>query len=243
MRALVFVLIFANLLFFAYTQGYFGKEISPDAERLAQQVKPERLQLLWRPGEAPITPLAATPEASDQGGRDGLPPDLSAADPSPVAPLAPSAVPDAQAASAPSAACFLLSGLQIADADRLAAQAMAARLVVTQRGESWWVFIPPQPDRATAERKAGELTALGVKDFFIVNEGPQQFAISLGNFSREETANRRLEELRVQKVRSARVGPRRQENARQTLEIRGDALTALSFRQTLPSGVVTRDCP
>ncbi|MDR1890544.1 MAG: SPOR domain-containing protein [Zoogloeaceae bacterium] len=233
MRALVFILIFANLLFFAYTHGYFGEEVSPDAAHFAQQVKPERLQLMWRPGEAPTGAPASTEMSTPADTPD--PPDEP--------PVAVTQAATPAAVDEPPATCLLLSGLQTADADRLTDLATTARLVVVQRSESWWVFIPPQADRAAADKKASELVALGVKDFFIVNEGPQQFAISLGIFSREETANRRLEELRAQKVRSARVGPRRQENARQTLEIRGDALTTLSFRQTLPAGVTARNCP
>ncbi|GHT90736.1 hypothetical protein FACS1894101_3440 [Betaproteobacteria bacterium] len=230
MRTLVFILIFANLLVFAYAQGYFGVEVSPDAAHLAQQVKPERLQLMWRPGEAPAANVSA--------------PD-SPADPSPVGATPVESSPVTQtAANGSPASCLLLSGLQTADADRLAGLAMTAQLTVVQRSESWWVFIPPQSDRAAAEKKATELTGLGIRDFTIVNEeGAQQFAISLGVYSREENANRRLEELRDKKVRSARVGPRRLENARQTLEVRGDAITTLSFRQTLPAGVLARDCP
>ncbi|MDR3055692.1 MAG: SPOR domain-containing protein [Zoogloeaceae bacterium] len=233
MRTLVFVLIFANLLFFAYAQGYFGEEVSPDAAHLAQQVKPERLQLMWRPGEAPAADAAMSA------------PDSPAVSPVESAPVESSPVTQTQtAADVSPTSCLLLSGLQTADADRLAGLAMTAQLAVVQRSESWWVFIPSQGDRATAEKKANELTGLGVRDFTIVNEeGAQQFAISLGVYSREENANRRLEELRDKKVRSARVGPRRLENARQTLEVRGDALTALSFRQTLPAGVSARDCP
>ncbi|MGB4673915.1 MAG: hypothetical protein WBH99_08235, partial [Azovibrio sp.] len=62
MRALVFFLILANLLFFAYTQGYLGTAEAPDALRIEQQVHPERLRLLARDGEggkalaAPIAP-------------------------------------------------------------------------------------------------------------------------------------------------------------------------------------------
>ncbi|GHT92385.1 hypothetical protein AGMMS49545_09860 [Betaproteobacteria bacterium] len=216
MRTLVFILIFANLLVFAYAQGYFGVEVSPDAAHLAQQVKPERLQLMWRPGEAPAAATVARLSTTLDNAPD----------------------------ESTTSTCLLLSGLQSADADRLAELAMTAQLTVVQRSESWWVFIPPQSDRAAAEKKATELTGLGIRDFTIVNEeGAQQFAISLGVYSREENANRRLEELRDKKVRSARVGPRRLENARQTLEVRGDAITALSFRQTLPAGVLARDCP
>jgi hypothetical protein len=234
MRALVFILIFANLLFLAYTQGYFGEEVSPDAEHLAQQVKPERLQLMWRPGEAPTDAAAIATRLSTTL-------DSNPAEPPTSVTQAANASPAASATT-----CLLVSGLQTADAERLAGLAMTAQLVVVQRSESWWVFIPPQGDRAAAEKKASELAALGLdaKEYSIVNEeGPQQFAISLGVYSREENANRRLEELRDKRVRSARVGPRRMENARQTLEVRGDAMTTLSFRQTLPAGVSARDCP
>lgn len=55
MRALVFLLVLANLLFFAYTQGYFGMPPSPDAARLAQQVNPERIRIVAR-GEPPPAP-------------------------------------------------------------------------------------------------------------------------------------------------------------------------------------------
>ena len=44
MRALVFLLILANLLFFAWTQGYLGNTANPDALRLQQQLLAESQQ-------------------------------------------------------------------------------------------------------------------------------------------------------------------------------------------------------
>lgn len=48
MRTLVFLLVAANLAFFAWTQGYFGERESPDAARLGQQLAADRLQILSR---------------------------------------------------------------------------------------------------------------------------------------------------------------------------------------------------
>jgi hypothetical protein len=52
MRALVFLLILANLLFFVWTQGYFGSAASPDAVRLQQQLLAEQISIVAR-GEPP----------------------------------------------------------------------------------------------------------------------------------------------------------------------------------------------
>jgi cell division septation protein DedD len=104
------------------------------------------------------------------------------------------------------------------------------------------VFIPPQADRQMANRKAGELLALGVSEFFIVNDGPQQFAISLGVFSREEGAQSHLAKLREKGVRSARVGLRNTEKSRQHMEVKGDAIDLVAFSVSLPEGVTSREC-
>ena len=73
----------------------------------------------------------------------------------------------------------------------------------------WWVFMPPQPTRQGAVQKVGELKQLGVSEYFIVQEDPKlRFAISLGIFSTEEAARKRLEQLRGQGVKTALVGTR-----------------------------------
>ncbi|MDR0735716.1 MAG: SPOR domain-containing protein [Zoogloeaceae bacterium] len=233
MRVLFFLLVFANLLFFAYGQGYFGQKSSPDAHRLEKQVNPERLRLLWPPGEAPAN-VDSPPETTAE----------PAILPSATLPT------DASVAAAPlpafaAAACVRISGLTPDVAVQLAGQATILRLKATQieAANGWWVFIPPQADRAAAEKKAGELTQLGIRDFFITNHDAQQFAISLGIFSSEEAAHRHLEELRGKGVRSARVGRRRLEKAQQGLEIQGDPLMVAVFRDALPAGSNVKDCP
>jgi hypothetical protein len=88
------------------------------------------------------------------------------------------------------------------------------------------VFIPPQTRtddlRQAALRKAGELKKLGVQDYFIVQEeGPYRWAVSLGVFRSEEAAQARLAALRVQGVRSARVGPRDTQAPKIWLQVKG----------------------
>ncbi len=51
-RATFFLLVLANLLLFAYGQGYFGRAGSGEADRLASQLEPERIRIVGK-GQAP----------------------------------------------------------------------------------------------------------------------------------------------------------------------------------------------
>lgn len=64
MRVLIFVLVLCNLLFFAFTQGYFGYPDNPDAQRMQQQLHPERIQLMDEPAQAPKAPDKPAVEAA-----------------------------------------------------------------------------------------------------------------------------------------------------------------------------------
>lgn len=78
-----------------------------------------------------------------------------------------------------------------------------------EHDNGYWVYMPPQPNHAGAEEKVSELKALGVKDYFIVQEpGKWQNAISLGVFKTREAAQNHLDELHKQGVRTAVVGER-----------------------------------
>jgi len=251
MRALVFVLILGNLLFFAYAQGYFGHPVSPDALRQSQQINPDDLKLL--------PPTANAPSAEGAAGTVAVGAPLEPAKvppaPPPPAPNAPDAVvatpvpttapvPAAPAEKQNANACVLVAGLPAEEAERLAIRAAEGGLSATRRDEGgWWVFMPPKADKKAADKKAAELQALGIGDFFIVTDGPQKFAISLGVFSREEAANKHLEQLRGKGVKTALVGARSVEHARQQVEVKGSANLLEPFRKGLPAGVVSKDCP
>src|SRR5262249_43921068 len=96
----------------------------------------------------------------------------------------------------------------------------------TEEAAGWWVFIPPQvpaPNARTAAiRKTAELKALGVQDYFIVQEeGEYRWSVSLGVYRTEEAARARLAALRGQGVRTARIGPRETVVPKVWLQVKG----------------------
>ena len=206
MKALVFLLVLVNLLFYAFSAGYFGRPENPDAGRLEQQVQAERMRIVSR-GEAPAKSAAVVDEAK----RDS---------PSPKS----------------DAICLHWEHLNKTDADRLQAlltdkfaEFNVQRRAEATEGGGWWVSIPPLPGKAEADKKAGELRRLGITDYFVLQEGPNRFAISLGIFSSEKGAQERLAELTAIGVRSARLTPRPGKDAAFALQASGpqEAQTAL----------------
>jgi len=137
----------------------------------------------------------------------------------------------AQASARPTAAamkCIEWGSFTIADAPKaekaLEPLALGPRLGHRRTEESagWWVFIPPQGSRAGALKKASELKALAVNDYFIVqDEGAMRWALSLGVFRTEEAAQARLATLRGQGVRSAVVGARETVVPKVWLQVKG----------------------
>ena len=95
--------------------------------------------------------------------------------------------------------------------EALAALNLGTRLVVRTVEETagWWVFMPPQGNKANADKKVDELKRLGVTDFFIVqDEGPNKFAISLGVFRTEDAAKSYLAAVSAGGVKTARADQR-----------------------------------
>lgn len=73
----------------------------------------------------------------------------------------------------------------------------------------FWVFFPPQGNKASADKKIDEIKRLGVSDYFIVQEaGANQWAISLGVFKTEDAAKNYLTELSNKGVKTARHAAR-----------------------------------
>jgi len=75
---------------------------------------------------------------------------------------------------------------------------------------AFWVYVPPLASKPAAEKRVAELRNLGLKEFFIVNDGPQRNAISLGVFKTEEGANKFLDSVREKGVTTAKTGERTQ---------------------------------
>jgi hypothetical protein len=205
MRAIFLLLLAANLGFFAWTRYYAPADAATDPEPLRRQIRPESIRLLTGPELA------------------GLPA------------LKPKPAPQAQ----PPGACIEWGGFALAEAPRageaLAPLALGERLSQRRSDETagWWVFIPPQPNRAAALKKTAELKALGVDDFFVVqDEDRTRWSVSLGIFSSEEAARSRLEALRAKGVRSAQTGIRETQVAKIWFQARGaDAAQQARMRE------------
>jgi hypothetical protein len=218
MRVLVFLLVAANLAFFAWAQGYLGQHENPDAMRLTEQLQADKLHVLSR-DEAPQrqTPLVVAP----------------------VEPVADKCLAwSGLAVTAVDQAENLL-------AERFA-ELRRARHATPEVG-SWWVFIPPAANKAVAEKKSGELKRLGAPEFFVVQEpGPNRFAISLGIFSSESAAEERLTFLRGKGVKSAQVARRTVISPEQfSLEVTGPAPAVDEAREALQQllpDIKTADC-
>ena len=208
LRLAVFLLVLANLLFFAWAQGHLGKPGNPDARRVGQQLSPELVKVVSR-GEPPrAANRKDEAEAAVTDKKDGescqLWADLANADADQV--------------------------------ERVLGEQFAGFKAVRRTSaevSGYWVFVPPLASKEEANRKTAELEELGVQEFFVVQGGgPNQLAISLGTYRTEAGANTRLEALRAKGVKSARVGERRGKPVN-TLEIRGPEAQAEALRQAI----------
>lgn len=212
MRPFVFLLILANLLFFAWTHGYLGVSRDSESYRVAQQLRAEQIRVV----------------SSDQP-----PPELARPD-KPAKPVErpPSEVCVVLSDMAPAESESLESLLR----EKLPAfKVVRTTLPGTS---SFWVNMPPLKNKRDAENKAAELKKLGVKEFFIVQEsGPNNLAISLGLFSTGEAAEAALEALRDKGVRSARVTERPLKPALAHLEIRGPEGQLVEMNQIIAEAV------
>lgn len=193
MRTLFLLLVLANVAFFAWSRYVSPPEASADPLPLARQIEPEKMKVVPA-GELP--PPATRPLA-------------------------------AQAAPA-ALKCVEWGSFTLTDAPRaqsaLEPLQLGTRLAQrrTEEAAGWWVFIPPQASRPAALKKAAELKALSIDDYFVVqDEGPHRWAVSLGVFRTEEAAQARLAALRSQGVRSAQVGARETIVPKVWLQVKG----------------------
>jgi len=203
MRVFFLLLLLANLAFFAWARYFSPIDASADPQPLARQIDPDKLKIIV-PSDVP--PAAAAP----------------ATKPAAAAP-APAATPAAASASCLEWGSFTLADLPKAQ-KALEPLALGERLGERRTEElaGWWVFIAAQGNRPAALKKAAELKARGIEDYFVVtDEGPYRWAVSLGVFRNEEAAQARLAALREKGVRSAQVGPRETMVPKVWLQVKG----------------------
>ena len=205
MRAFVFLLILANLLFLAWTQGFLGSSSGPDALRLQQQLRTDNVVIVARdvPPELPVNN-----EKDGKAAEKGVVNLCTRLDELPLA--------DA-------------TRFEAALAGKMPTFKVARTM--TKGRASYLVYIPPQDSKQDADKKAGELKKLNIPDFFVVqDDGPNRFAISLGIFSSEAAANEQYAKLRKKGVRSAKVGERSAKPSAVSLDISGPEVQAEALR-------------
>lgn len=120
------------------------------------------------------------------------------------------------------AACVEMYGIAAADLPRAREAFAALHLgdrLLERRIEDvtrYWVFVPPAPDRRTADLTIANLRRQGVNDISIRPDN----AISLGVFSSEDAARRFLASIEARGVREAQMGPFVKELREVTLLVR-----------------------
>ena len=257
MKALIFLLVVANLLFYAFSQGYFGHADNPDAGRVEQQVKPDSIHIVARgePAAASAkeseTPAPVAPAGEAASTAEIAPKPEAKSDAKPETKEAPPKEVKESKEEPAANLCLAWEHLSVAEADRLTAlfgerfaKLKLSRKAVDAEVSAWWVYIPPLASKPEADKKAGELRNLGVTDYFAIQDGPNRFAISLGVFSSEKGAQERLAELKGKGVRSAKLTPRPGKDGSITLEARGSGVrqTVLAAANgALPKAAVA-DC-
>lgn len=218
MRPLFLLLLLANLALFAWMEFYGSDGAQRDPRPLQRQVAADQIRIL---------------SPRESGG-------------------APPVKPAARKPEPETGACIEWGSLGVTDAAQaeksLEPLALGARLAQRRAEEvaSWWVYFPPQGSRAGATKKAAELKALDIDDYFVVlEEGPWRWAVSLGVFKTEEAARSRLDALRAKGVRTAQIGQRETQLQKVIFEVRGVDAALLArlkaIAETVP-GSELRDC-
>ncbi len=193
LRLLVLLLVLANGLYFAWTQGFlrelgFAPQQQSEPQRMAQQIRPESLRLI-KPQEARGEQQAAA-----------------------QAPVA-----------AARTECLQSPLLDEAQATALRTQLDALpsgswALEPVSEGARWMVYMGPYTAADALSKKQTELRQINVT-FELAESAPLGPGLSLGNFVSQGAANQRLDALVQRGVRTARVVQERRERRGQVLRL------------------------
>ena len=210
LRLVVLILLLANGIYFAWSQGLlrawdFAPAQQTEPQRLAQQLRPENLRIL-KAGEARVA--------------------------EPSAPAAPSAPAPAEVAVAPLPAECYQAGLF----DEPQANALRRTLEATLPAGSWllesaveparWiVYMGKYPNADALAKKRQELASLNLK-FEPINSASLEPGLSLGGFDTQAAANTALANLAKRGVRTAQV-------VRERSEVRGSLLRIAAVDEAL----------
>lgn len=237
LRSLVLILLLVNAAFYAWSRGWLSDVVGvkPDAQhepqRLAQQVRPERITVarppsMDTPSPAPEAQPAPPAEAAASPVSEALPAEATAPEPSDSpAPgsspaVSPSGTDVATREASPSPGLtkpgktLCVEAGPFTAAEYASAEAMLRPLLpggiwsrqqVAIQG-MWLVYMGPYADAEQLARKQEELRRIKGLDFEVVRT-PANLAqgISLGRFSKRDNADNQLEMLRTRGIRTARI--------------------------------------
>lgn len=186
MRALLLILLLANLVLWAYQQSWLGQMPPTGREpgRITQQIQPEAIRVL---SEADLKQLRErTKEGSTGAERKDVP-----------------------------MACVEFGDFAADAAERVQARLEAMNLGVRLATISieipgWYmVYVPPLKTRAEADRTADELRGRGVRDLMVIEDNSAlRNAISLGQFKDQDLALRHQSDLERRGIKGVRVSVR-----------------------------------
>lgn len=214
MKWLFILLVVANLAFFGYTRLV---EPPPPINWKAREIKADQVKIVAAEPAKPIASATSESPKTEVDATKPADPEAAPASDKAEAKSEPKPEPKPEKTTTPALACLVWRGILAEDLPN--ARKRLAGLKLTgefkqEGGDSespkrFWVYIPPRSTNEDAQKKAGELKALGVEDFFVVNDGSRwTHAISLGLFSSKEAADRRLDEVKQRGVRTAVSGQR-----------------------------------
>ena len=201
LRLLTLVLVLANAVYFAWTQGYladagFAPISQAEPQRVAQQIRPEAMQLLT-PAEARQAERASAPVAGNTPGSSAPPP-------------------------APE--CLQAGLFNDAQAERLRTRLETAlptgswSLAATTEPGRWIIYMGKYANEEALVKKRGELRALGqsTEPLMVPWLNP---GLSLGHYGSAAEAERELARAATRGVRTARVMVEKAEVSGQLLRL------------------------
>jgi hypothetical protein len=210
-RALLLILVLANLVLWAYQQSWLGQLPPTGREpgRITQQIQPEAIRVL---SEADLKQLRERTKDGNTG---------------------------PERKDAPMA-CVEFGDFAADAAERvqtrLDAMNLGARLATIDVEIPGWymVYVPPLKTLAEAERTADELRGRGVRDLLVIEDSSAlRNAISLGQFKDQDLALRHQSDLERRGIKGVRVSVRSGSGTARRFRIKSPDATQMQQLTTL----------
>lgn len=226
MKWLFALLVLANIGLFMWASWYRESDAVVAGERAP--VHPEKMRLLTEPGAQP-RPRAAKPVETKN---------------------------ESAGVAATGAGCYRIGPFgEPTQVEKAAARLKELQLAYERRTEEqrittgYRVYLPPFASRELAEKKRRELARLGFHDHSVIQEEGWQNAVSLGMFSVEANAQKRLQSLAARGI-EARMQVLESQRTQHWLrlspgEYPAETLAALRSAEWGASGAALQDaaCP